>query len=103
MPKGDWAAGGGPCMLALRVPASLAPVTLAFELARGGGARVRARDGGAFAVPIGMAAGDPSVLGALPVPLPAPSSACLRWSGLPSCARCQCSPERLYSCHGCDR
>lgn len=50
-------------MLALRVPAALAPVTLAFELQRGG-ARVRARDGGAFAVPVGMAAGDPSVLGA---------------------------------------
>ena len=50
-------------MLALRVPASLAPVTLAFELARGG-ERVRAQGGGAFAVPVGMAAGDPSVLGA---------------------------------------
>ena len=50
-------------MLALRVPVALAPVTLAFELQRGG-ERVRARDGGAFAVPVGMAAGDPSVLGA---------------------------------------
>jgi hypothetical protein len=62
-------------MLALRVPASLAPVTLAFELAHGRGARVRARGGGAFAVPVGMAAGDPSVLGAPP----APNGARLRW------------------------
>ena len=62
-------------MLALRVPAALAPVTLAFELQRGG-KRVRARDGGAFAVPVGMAAGDPSVMGAcLSAPCIAPASA----------------------------
>lgn len=49
-------------MLALRVPVALAPATLAFRLApRSGGKSAHAGD--AFAVPFGMAAGDPSVLG----------------------------------------
>ena len=49
-------------MLALRVPVALAPATLAFRVAPSSGGE-SAHAGDAFAVPFGMAAGDPSVLG----------------------------------------
>lgn len=75
-------------MLALRVPVALAPATLAFRLVHSGGGE-SAHAGDAFAVPFGMAAGDPSVLGVRP----AFASSSKR------CMPCQCPPCQTTS-HG---